>query len=181
MIVLPEGSSFYISATVAEHFQLQDQQELTSEESTLLATYVEAKRRALNYLAQREHSRMQLEIKLAQKGYQSQVIALALDELESENALNERRFAEAFVTSRQRSNPEGESLLIQRLRQKGVNRSLATEVVTAWFSCSERRQEALLRAYQKLSRTTQDEEQLYLKLRKKGFPNAQIREALEVE
>lgn len=179
MIVLPEGSSFYISAAVAEHFQLQDQQELTFEESSLLANYGEAKRRALNYLARREHSRKQLEIKLIQKGYQAEVIALVLDELEAENALNERRFAEAFVASRQRSNPEGKSILIQRLRQKGVNRNLATEVVREWFSDPERRQDALLRAYNKLARTSKTEEELYLKLRKKGFPNSEIREAFD--
>jgi regulatory protein len=58
------------------------------------------KRAALDLLARREHSRRELERKLAARGFGHDLVAPALDELESSGALAERRFTEVFIRSR---------------------------------------------------------------------------------
>ena len=64
--------------------------------------------RALKLLALREHSRKELENKLRQKGCSADDIIIALDRLEEENFLSDRRFCESYIRSRLRKSPEGQ-------------------------------------------------------------------------
>lgn len=58
------------------------------------------KKQAVSLLARREHSRLELERKLAARSYDHDVIAAALDELERDDLLNAARFAESYVRLR---------------------------------------------------------------------------------
>jgi SOS response regulatory protein OraA/RecX len=89
-----------------------------------------AERDALKKLALRERSRAELELALRKKGHASAAIRLALDSLEAEGSLSDGRFAEAFLRSRLRSRPEGESLLRARLGSKGVSRDLVSGAIS---------------------------------------------------
>jgi regulatory protein len=55
---------------------------------------------AMDLLSRREHSRKQLFDKLAQRGFDEQEIVSALAQLESENLLNDKRFAESYLNYR---------------------------------------------------------------------------------
>ena len=55
---------------------------------------------ALRYLARREYGRRQLEEKLRQKGAESAVARDVVAELDDEDLVSDRRFAEAFVRDR---------------------------------------------------------------------------------
>jgi regulatory protein len=57
-------------------------------------------RDALALLARREHSRLELERKLAARGYPDAVVAPVLDDLERSGALAAARFTETFIRSR---------------------------------------------------------------------------------
>ncbi len=82
------------------------------------------KGRALRYLAQREHSRAELERKLARhvedrpEAPAAQQIAQALDELTARDLLNEQRVADAVLVSQGRRH--GALKLQQTLRAKGL-------------------------------------------------------------
>lgn len=54
----------------------------------------------LRLLARREHSRRELHRKLGDRGHPEAAVAVALDRLEAEGALSDRRFAEEYARSR---------------------------------------------------------------------------------
>ena len=82
--------------------------------------------RALNLLARREHSRVELARKLAAHGEPDEITDL-LDTLERENLLSNARYAE--VLANVRSGRHGSLRLKADLRDKGVPESVVAEVV----------------------------------------------------
>ncbi|HEX8979731.1 MAG TPA: recombination regulator RecX [Parasulfuritortus sp.] len=82
--------------------------------------------RALNLLARREHSRVELARKLAAHGEPDEITDL-LDTLERENLLSNERYAE--VLANVRSGRHGSLRLKADLRDKGVPESVVAEVV----------------------------------------------------
>lgn len=82
--------------------------------------------RALNLLARREHSRVELARKLAQHG-EADEIGTLLDTLEHENLLSNERYAETLASSR--SGRHGSLRLKADLRDKGVPDAVIADVV----------------------------------------------------
>ena len=76
------------------------------------------KGRALRLLAQREHSRVELERKLAKYEEEPGTLAQALDELEARDFLNEGRVVQSVL--HQRAGRLGAMRLRQELQQKGI-------------------------------------------------------------
>ena len=103
---------------------------------------VEAKERAslslsaMNMLAMREHSRFELEQKLGKKSEDNTLIVQVLDKLESDNLLDDQRFAQMFVRSKA-SNGFGPYKIEQELQAKGVIKSLIADTLIEldinWF------------------------------------------------
>ena len=89
---------------------------------------------ALRYLGMREHNRKELSVKLSEKGYDSAVIGKVLDQLENEGSLSEERYVRSFVISRNRRHPEGRNVMLQRLLQKGADRTVARDVVSEIYT-----------------------------------------------
>ena len=82
---------------------------------------------ALACLARREHSRAELERKLAQSGHAKADIAALLDDFETRNWLSDRRYAESYVADhRARSGPVK---LAYELRLRGVGDSIIEAVL----------------------------------------------------
>ncbi len=75
--------------------------------------------RALRYLARREYSRRELEIKLSAYAHSTQVLADLLDKLEQNGYLSTERFAEQ--TRRTRRSRFGSQRIIHELKEKGVD------------------------------------------------------------
>lgn len=85
---------------------------------------------ALRYLTIREHNRKELSVKLSEKGYDNGTIGKVLDELEDEGSLSEERYVRSYVRSRCRRHPEGRSVMLRRLLQKGTDRNVAQNVLS---------------------------------------------------
>lgn len=83
---------------------------------------------AMDYLARREHTRVELQRKLQQKGYDFAEITEALDRLCEQGLQSDRRFAVAFAEQRAR-NGHGPFKIKQELQQHGVEDSLAESVM----------------------------------------------------
>ena len=79
-----------------------------------------ARNKAIQYLAMREHSYLELSRKLQQKGYEDAEIDHALSKLIEDNLLSDERFGEAFVRSRV-SKGQGPVRIRMELRDKGLN------------------------------------------------------------
>ena len=81
-------------------------------------------------LARREHSRAELRGKLRDQGYQSAVVEEALDGLEAERLLDDRRYAESFVRSHA-ARGQGPRRIRQDLAGAGIPAAMAAEALDA--------------------------------------------------
>lgn len=85
---------------------------------------------AINYLARREHSRLELINKLSLKPFSEGVDLHALcDRLEASNYLSNERFADMFVRSRI-ARGQGEMKIRFELRQRGITDALADTILS---------------------------------------------------
>ena len=89
--------------------------------------------KALYLLGMREHGRRELEIKLIGKGYDSDDVSQTLDRLEDEGYLSDERFCESYIRSRLRRTPEGRTVMMHRLMEKGITPSLASSAVASYY------------------------------------------------
>lgn len=78
---------------------------------------------AMDYLAEREHSRKELQRKLKFKSFGDNEIELALDKLAKENLQSDTRFTELFVQNRARRG-YGPRHVVMELEQRGIDREL---------------------------------------------------------
>lgn len=125
--------------------------------------------RALVLLSAREHSRSELELKLSARGYSDEEISLALDRLEEAGLQSDRRFAECYIRGRLRRNPEGKGILVLRLREKGVDASLAREAVDGYFRENEEEIERIYTEYRDRLVSSKGEERARATLLRKGI------------
>ncbi|MCD2512302.1 recombination regulator RecX [Comamonas endophytica] len=77
------------------------------------------KGRALRLLAQREHSRLELERKLASHVAEGEDLAAVLDELESKDFINPERVAQSVAY--RRGSRLGTARVVQEMRSKGLD------------------------------------------------------------
>lgn len=84
------------------------------------------KNRALRLLAQREHSRFELEIKLARYVQDGDDLRAVLDELQARDFIHSGRVAESVV--HRRAARLGTQRMIQELRAKGLDDALVREM-----------------------------------------------------
>ncbi len=61
---------------------------------------IEARKKAMDYLARREYGRLELQAKLEYAGFNIEVARIAVDRLATENLQCDRRFIENFIESR---------------------------------------------------------------------------------
>jgi regulatory protein len=86
------------------------------------------KRTAVDMLARREHSRLELTRKLAARGFPHAVIAAALDALERSGVLAAARFTESFVRSRL-AKGHGPVRIRTELTERGVTAEQCAEAL----------------------------------------------------
>jgi regulatory protein len=96
-----------------------------SEKSAVADIYL----RALNLLSRRDHTTVELQRKLAVRGFSADSIADLLEQLTGKGYLDDRRFAERWTEAAIR-NGRGYGLRIrQELQKKGIPREIAAEAV----------------------------------------------------
>jgi regulatory protein len=84
---------------------------------------IEARKKAMDYLARREHGRGELLDKLTRFGFDADVSADAVEQLIDDGLQSDERFAEAFVRSRINQG-KGPAVIRADLRQRGLSGSL---------------------------------------------------------
>jgi regulatory protein len=80
---------------------------------------IEARKKAMDYLARREHARGELLDKLTRFGFAGETAAAAVDQLVDDGLQSDERFAEAFVRSRINQG-KGPVIIRADLRQRGL-------------------------------------------------------------
>ncbi len=79
------------------------------------------RRRALDLLARREHSRLELERKLLARAFVPTLVEDVLDALQADGLLDEGRFLESFIRSRI-GKGQGPTRIQAVLQQRGIDR-----------------------------------------------------------
>lgn len=142
------------------------------------------KGRALRYLAQREHSRFELEQKLARRVLDTPEapaaaqIAQALDELSAHGLISAERVAESVLTSR--APRYGVHRLRQTLQAKGLDAALvAATLDTARLTELQRARDIWQRRYGTLATSPADRARQMRFLAGRGFDGAVIRAVVQ--
>ncbi len=86
------------------------------------------RKKAMDFLARREHSRLELYQKLKQRQFEPDVINSELSKLLDEGLQSDERFAEAFLRSRI-DKGKGPNIILSELSQRGVDELLASNVI----------------------------------------------------
>ena len=153
---------------------------LTDEEAADLlnaALVFSAERVAMSYLARAEHCRFMLKQKLLRKGIDKNSIKKSLDFLETTGALDDVRFAGAWLRSRYIAHAEGRRKLEGELLKRGLSKDVAKIALDDFFS-SHSESELCKRAYKKCLRIQKDPSKIYSSLQRLGFSGQQIKKVL---
>jgi regulatory protein len=143
--------------------------------------FQQVNQKALRYLANREHSRLELKQKLLAKACDIEIINAVLDDLAARDYQNDKRFAESYT--RYRINKGYGTLYIRRvLQQRGVDNEIVTQVLADpehdWFKL-------VCKVQQKRFNTIPNNPREYAKqvrfLQYRGFTQEQIRYAFDNE
>ena len=137
---------------------------------------------ALQLLARREYSRVELARKLQQKSFDGDEIEACLDALAEQSLQSDARFAESFVRSRI-ARGQGVIRIKGELRQRGIDQETLTAALEAveereaidWFELAK---ETLARRYDSPGDTPKERAKRERFLATRGFDFEQIRYAL---
>lgn len=98
---------------------------------------LEARKKAMDYLARREYGSRELTRKLAQAGFDRDIAAAEVARLAEDNLQDDRRFIESFVQSRI-SQGKGPVRIELDLAERGLDSALVSEVLEEtdhdWFA-----------------------------------------------
>jgi regulatory protein len=178
------GSSFIFQAAILAGLGLDpaglrpgtELDEAGVEALGLAAAVRDAEKKALALLARAEQSRLLLSAKLEQRGCPARAARLAMDRLEAEGLLDDRRFAEAWLRSRSGNQALSPAKLMAGLRARGIAESTAKAAFAEVFGDDERIKLLKRAAERELAAADGDREAAGRALRKLGFKPGEIRE-----
>ncbi|MBD3161620.1 MAG: RecX family transcriptional regulator, partial [Candidatus Eisenbacteria bacterium] len=88
---------------------------------------------ACRYLTARERCAEEVRTYLLRRGFSAGEVDPAIERLQAERLLDDRRYARLYVESRSRSSPRSGALLIRELRRRGVDGETARETVRGFL------------------------------------------------
>ena len=88
------------------------------------------RKRAMDFLARREHGEQEIAQKLIARGFDAEIVEAAVSALIADGLLSDSRFAEAFVYSRFKKG-SGPQKIHAELRQRGIDDALISASMEA--------------------------------------------------
>jgi regulatory protein len=126
--------AFGIDQSTAVELGIQEGQPIDAATRALVAdadAQQAAYRAAINVLARRARSEQELRDYLSRKGVEQTHIEVVIDRLRAGGYVDDREFARLWVENRQTFRPRGRYALHRELRAKGVEPSLAEDVLNS--------------------------------------------------
>lgn len=136
-----------------------------------------AEKQAALYLNRAEHSYYQLSLKLTKKGYTAAEYQPALEYLMHTGALDDARFAAAWLYTRHLSKNEGYTRLFSELRKRGIAAATAKAALADFFSETDEK-DLCQAAVDKLRLKGYEGDKLFRALQRKGFPFSMIKHCI---
>ena len=100
---------------------------------------IEVRSAAMRLLTRREHSRVELRIKLSQRGFTDHLVNPVLDDLEAQDFLSDKRFARSMISTRSQTG-YGPNRIRYELTNRGVSldviRDAMEQAEIDWKQCS---------------------------------------------
>ena len=188
-IIAAGGSSFLFRSEQAQELGLSldslalglELDEAQGELLVLAAEAYEAEQKAYACLARAEQSVHMLSSKLEAKGYSRKAARLAVERLQAEGLLSDRRFADAYAASRLSRRAEGPASLVASLRGKGVDGDTAKTAVASLMGPDQRRSALVKAAEKETRRSGGDREAVRRRLKSLGFKSDEISEYFDPE
>ena len=188
-VIAAGGSSFLFRVQQAEELGLPREAlvpglELDEAQSGLLALAAEAyeaEKKGLALLARAEQSVYMLGAKLEAKGLSRKAVKIAVERIQAEGLVSDRRFSEAFAAARLSRRAEGPASLLSSLRGRGVDGDTAKSTVASLMGPEERRAALAKAAAKEQRRSGGDREAVRRKLRSLGFKSDEISEFFDPE
>ena len=132
------------------------------------------------YLSIREHSKLELQNKLSQKGYDLDNIRDCIDEFSSKDIQSDIRFTEEFIRSKLKKN-KGPRLISSELVSRGITDSIINKKISE-ISYQEWCTVAFLALKKKLNGSSisiEDKDKIYSFLISRGFEHKMIKYAID--
>ena len=148
-VTLDDGASLELATEVLEKSGVGVGDPLDNAERARLVDadlHLRARDAAIELVARRPYSRLELKRRLARKGFPRDVVDSALVALEAHRLVDDGAFARSFVRDRLRLRPKGKRRLSQELQEKGVDRATIDTAVSEVFTEQDVREDALARA-----------------------------------
>lgn len=98
------------------------------EEVERFSNPIEARKKAMDYLARREYGHIELQRKLMRAGFEPDTALLAVEQLLADGLQDDRRFTESFLQSR-KSKGKGPLRTRQELAERGIDSALIDDVL----------------------------------------------------
>lgn len=142
----------------------------------------EIRHKAIQLLASREHSRLQLFRKLTSRDFSPEDVNPILDQLAQEGLQSDARFAESFVRSKA-DRGQGPIRIAAELREHGINDAMVADYLdatdSAWYELARKVREKRFGADLPEDYATRSKQARFLQYR--GFNAEQVRVALGQE
>jgi regulatory protein len=135
----------------------------------------------LRLLSLRQRSEREIDERLKGKGYREGVRKRLLDLLKKDGLVNDRKFAEAWIDSRLRSNPKGKRVLREELKNKGIQKEIIERVFTEKAGQLDERTIAAGLIRKKLSKPGIEKGKLFQYLLRRGIDPEAAEEAINDE
>ncbi len=158
----------------------EEQQEVEHDEQ-----YVQAKQRALNYLAHKPRTETEVRRTLRREEIPSPVIEDVIARLYELEYLDDEAYAKDYVRNRFASKKYGPDRIRRELKERGIERHVAEEAVQALFADKDLMAVAREHAEKRWKRLADEEDprrrkqKLYRYLRRRGFTSGTISPILD--
>lgn len=133
------------------------------------------RQKAVKLLEIRPLSAAGLKIRLRENLFSEEAIASVLGELAERGFLDDKKFAENWVTSRLKKKPVGRNMLLKGLLGKGVNRKEAERLLDSAYSIEDETAQCEKMLAKLLRQRTDDSRILLPALSRRGFSAAVIK------
>ena len=184
LLELDSDKSCYITEDTIVRFMLTKGKEISAEELTEIKSFAQfsySKNLALYHLSFKARTEKEVRDYLAKHEIDEKIIPKVIQSLKNDNWINDRQYAQAIINSNQLSGDKGSYMLMQKISQKGVAKSIIQEVLQEFdmTEVAERTAEKLLKKYQgKLpARALQDK--IIQSLTNKGFSYTEAKTAFD--
>ena len=184
LLELDSGQTCYITEDTIVRFMLTKGKEISAEELTEIKSFAQfsySKNLALYHISFKARTEKEVRDYLAKHEVNENIIPKVIQSLKDDNWINDRQYAQAIINSNQLSGDKGSYMLMQKISQKGVAKSIIQEVLQEFdmTEVAERTAEKLLKKYQgKLpARALQDK--IIQGLTNKGFSYSEAKTAFD--